>query len=256
MQTIFFTSNFRYYGITVIGPIILICIATFCSVLLPWESGERTSLLITCFLALIVYLDTILDNVPKTSDYTPYIVWFVVIVLLFTILQIMFTSLASYYAERANKGKKFIPPYKCIIAYFTKIFLKKKKKAEAKIQSLDSYDYRNGVDNDVEIVREYPLKRQNSHGLRKKFSSESYTVNRKASTGFEDRVNGIPEDSGTGETANHDSGEEIIPSKGKKCKKACRFIDRVSIFVSFSFIIFCPIFFHLLFARKLPSQCT
>ena len=204
-----------------------------------------------------MYLDTILENVPKTSDYTPFIVWFVVIVLLFTILQIMFTSLASYYAERANKGKKFVAPHKSIMAYFTKIFLKKKKKDEAKIQSLNLVDYRNnGVDNDVEIVRQYPLKRQNSHGHRKKFSSESYAVNRNMSTEMEDKMNGIPEDSGTGETGNHDSGEDTGPSKGKRCKKACRFIDRVSIFVSASFIIFCPIFFQLLFARKLPANCT
>ena len=248
---------FRYYVLTVIGPIILICIVTFCSVWLPWESGERTSLLITCFLALIVFLDTILGNVPKTSDYVPLIVWFVVVVLLFTIIQIMFTALASYYAERANRGKKFIPPYKIIMAYINKILFKRKSKEDAKIQSLDQADYQESTDsrNDVEVVRQYPIMRQNSRGSmgnRRKVPSVSYAVDKNAPVVIEDKMKDIPENTCTKDPLESDCAGK---PEGKKCKKACKLIDRISILLSASFIIFCPIFFHLLLGKKIMMQC-
>ena len=255
-----FISYFSYYVLTVIGPIVLICIVTFCSVLLPWESGERTSLLITCFLALIVYLDTILNNVPKTSDYIPVIVWFVIIVLIFTILQIAFTALASYYAERAVKKKKFVAPHKRVVNLIKKIFFKSRKKEIAKIKTFKEADYQNGAENDMEIVRKFPpaMIRQLSlskQASRRKISSDDYLDERENITKVDEPYNAEGKIKGDGEYANvgNDKGEGSCETS--PCKKACKLVDRLSVFLSLAFLVFCPIFFQLLFSESIPITC-
>ncbi|XP_065067925.1 neuronal acetylcholine receptor subunit beta-3-like [Rhopilema esculentum] len=247
-----------YYWLTVVSPMVLICIVTFCSVLLPWESGERTSLLITCFLALIVYLDTILGSVPKTSDYVPVIVFFVILVLIFTIMQITFTALASYYAERASRGKGFITPYERIWKCIKKIFFEKKKKS-----SIKSFELNTFVDDEIEIERKFPpaVQRQVSRDVPDgNMPSVTFDKARKVS-----RINsfsGIQEnasnDDNIGDFGSEDKGAADDPSnacKGKECRKACKMIDRISSALSLILVIACPTMFHLMYSGKISWKC-
>ena len=170
----------------------------------------------------------------------------------------MFTALASYYAERANKGKKFVAPYKGIVTYIKKILFKRKKKDDVKIRSLNQVDYQDGADNDVEVVRQYPILRQNSRGVignRRKFSSGSYVVNKNEPVVAEDKLSGIPESGDTGVPLDANGSGNAGKCNGKTCKKACKLIDRISILLSASFMVFCPIFFYMLFNRKLDIKC-
>ena len=85
-----------HYYLTICGPVILICLVTFCAVLLPRDSSDRMALLVTCFLAQVVYLDVIFHLLPHTSDYVPLIVSFLIAVLVFTALQIFVACLMAF----------------------------------------------------------------------------------------------------------------------------------------------------------------
>ena len=85
-----------HYYLTICGPVILICLVTFCAVLLPRDSSDRMALLVTCFLAQVVYLDVIFHLLPHTSDYVPLIVSFLIAVLVFTALQIFVACLIAF----------------------------------------------------------------------------------------------------------------------------------------------------------------
>lgn len=91
-----------HYYLTICGPVILICLVTFCAVLLPRDSADRMALLVTCFLAQVVYLDVIFHSLPQTSDYVPLIISFLIAVLMFTALQIFVACLTAYCVQNVE----------------------------------------------------------------------------------------------------------------------------------------------------------
>ena len=98
--TIALNRKATYYGLRIFVPVVLIWMVNICAVILPANSGERISLLVTCFLAEIVYLDTVFNTLPETSDYVPQVVLLVLLLLFFSGLQILFACLTSNVAGR------------------------------------------------------------------------------------------------------------------------------------------------------------
>ncbi len=223
----------EYYWLTMLAPITLLCIITFCAVLLPRETGERTSLLITCLLAQIVYLDTILKNVPKTSDYVPLLVIFLCVVLVFTASQIGLTAITSYYAERANKGKNVSSWHRKIIKIFSKVCMIKKNDNQVKSLKQDSF-YKNEVE------------------LRKKPSLEMSVYNQNA-TEDPTQTTELP-------TMDEDTdlpGENKPTDKPPKaCKAMCKVIDRFSMFTSLVLLIGTPLLFQFMYDGTIKYDCT
>ena len=68
---IFLTRKVRYFLINIIAPavcVISISLTVFC---LPPDSGEKVSLAVTVLLAFSVFQLIIMENTPRTSDFTP-----------------------------------------------------------------------------------------------------------------------------------------------------------------------------------------
>ena len=93
------TRKSRYFWVTVLFPLLLIVVVTFAAPLFPLHTGDRTSLLITSFLASIVFLDIVFKNVPKTSDQLPIIVIFILALLAYTAFQIIITAFISFFDD-------------------------------------------------------------------------------------------------------------------------------------------------------------
>lgn len=92
-----------YFITTVTGPVTLICMVMVCALLLPSGSSDRMTLLVTCFLAQIVNLDVLFKLLPQTSEYVSYIVTFVLMILVFTVLQLILSCLTAYFEKNRDK---------------------------------------------------------------------------------------------------------------------------------------------------------
>ncbi len=98
-----------YYYVNLIVPMVLISTITLAAVILPKESGEKVSLLITCFLSQIVYLDVLMVMFPKTSSYVPVMTIFTTGVLVLTTLHILLACLAAFLAMEAESEDDAYP---------------------------------------------------------------------------------------------------------------------------------------------------
>ena len=209
---------------------------------------------------MIVYLDTVVDALPKTSDYIPVLVVFLIVVLIFTIVQIAFTSLASYYAERAGRGKCLNPPHKNFIMFLSRIFCKRKpKKNHIKTTDDDVISLREVSQNATANGRDrssgsFHVTREMSRDMTKagkQFSQMSYTQY------TENRA--IAEAAATPDEENDAAGVPVVNKKdtkaGKECRKACKVIDRISVFLSFCFLVTSPILFKFLYDGKIKLTC-
>ena len=235
-----------YFWITVLFPITMICLVTFCSVLLPRDSGERTSLLITCFLAQIVYLDTVLKSVPKTSDYVPLLVGFLFTVLVFTACQIALTALTSYYADRANHGKRISTWHKRIVGFISKMCMIgriKKKKMKMKMQM--KMKGNRVVSSEPGELYETELKTW----------KDSTT-----STPIVPFIDHSPDDASDIDADSKDaSSDNTDPAHKKKCQwsnNASKAVDRISVLTSLILLIATPIFFTLIYNGTIKYNCS
>ena len=141
---------------------------------------------------------------------------------------------------------------------FRKVFCKSEKK-EDEIQSMNVADRQDTTEKDVEIVRKYPpvLSRNTSltsQGNRRKISN-SYIVERNMSGVYEENHENVADTTSKREPIDCGYTEGAEKCDGKECKFACKVIDRISVFISFCFLTFCPIFFHLLYTGKIPLDC-
>ena len=91
-----------YYG-TITVPVLLIYTVMLCALMLPASSSDRMALLVTCFLAEIVNLDVIFKLLPQTSEYVSYVATFTMLVLAFTVLQLILSCLTAYFEQNAEK---------------------------------------------------------------------------------------------------------------------------------------------------------
>ena len=138
--TVTLTRKPTYFYLKIFVPVLLIWMVNICAVILPADSGERISLLVTCFLAEIVYLDTVFSSLPETSDYSPLAVIFVFILLVFSALQIFLACLTSSAAngmEKASRWKhKFVSVMKKVLC-LEPLIRKRPSKCEYTVEAQD-----------------------------------------------------------------------------------------------------------------------
>ena len=89
--------------VNIVVPFVCLSILNSVVFLLPHESGERVSFSTTVLLSFTVFLNVIEDNVPKASNPTPLLCYYVVTELIsgcvITVLAILCQRLHLYYAE-------------------------------------------------------------------------------------------------------------------------------------------------------------
>ena len=69
--SIFLTRKFRYYIINIMTPALFVISISLAQFWLPPDSGEKVSLGITALLSFSVFQLIIMENTPRTSDFTP-----------------------------------------------------------------------------------------------------------------------------------------------------------------------------------------
>eukprot|EP00794_Sanderia_malayensis_P015877 gene15877-17477_t len=234
-----------YYWLTIIAPITLLYLITFGAVLLPRQGGERSTLLVTVMLAQIVFLDTVLKNVPKTSDYIPIIVSFLAVVLVFTVFQISLTAVVSYYAELACKSKKMSKCHGRFIDLVSKIFMcnKKANKNKNKVGQTQELD-------------------EQENGLKQKASLDLYDHDEDhdspssppaSTTTTTTNVASVKEDNTSCE---RDKEKDELDKRRNAYKAMCNAMERFSISISMTFFILSPVIFVLIYTGVLKYECA
>lgn len=82
--TLHITRRSAYYIVSMVTPVLLLCVLNPFVFLLPACSGERISYIITMFLSLAVYMTLIDDNLPKVSDPMAGISYFLLLALCYS----------------------------------------------------------------------------------------------------------------------------------------------------------------------------
>ena len=225
----------EYYYTTLFVPIGFIFVMTFCAVLLPDDSGERVSLLITCFLAQIVFLDQVYKYLPKTSDYLPLAIQYLFALMFFTSLQIFITSITSSYASQAKKGKSMSSRSQTVFNVLGRVFCSKVK---SKIQHKISFRNQSRKEDEV---REIHLDGGNIMLVKRAFDGNDQSSENKD---LPDRQEPTDRD------------KRSVTDKKECCRKAVKILDRISMTTSFIFMVLIPLYFALRFGKKVTSDCT
>ena len=233
------TKKPDYYYFTIFVPIVFICLMTFCAVLLPEDSGERVSLLITCFLAQIVFLDQVYKYLTQTFDYHPLVIQYLLAVLFFTGLQMFITSLTSSFASKAVKEKRLSE--KSRVAFR---FLGKRLCANVKKKIHSTLTLRNRSSKQVE------LREHNADGINI-ISVKSFPTNNEEQ--LEEKEGWDYPDTTAG-TEKNDKCNNDIKAKNES-HRAVKILDRLSVAVSFIFMIVMPFFFCLAYDQKIKHIC-
>ena len=71
--SIYITRKVEYYLINIVTPAFFIITISLTVFWLPPDSGEKVSLGVTVLLAFSVFQLIIVENTPKTSDFTPVV---------------------------------------------------------------------------------------------------------------------------------------------------------------------------------------
>ena len=95
-----------YYLINVCLPITFLGLVSTSSIALPPDSGERSTVLITCLLAYFVYLDTVWKHLPESSDYVPLMIYWILLILINIIFQLFLCYLVSSWSQAAQEKKR------------------------------------------------------------------------------------------------------------------------------------------------------
>ncbi len=216
-----------FYVINIIVPMLLILLITMSAVLLPKETGEKISLLITCFLAQIVYVDVLLKTFPKTSNYLPVMIGYTTFMLTFTVLQILLSCITAYLAREAESETKSL---------FRKLagsILACMKNCVNRIHSTQDIT---GGNQDRQTCSDTETEETGG-----RVGSGSATQHLKA-------VKNEIKDSNEATFCQH-----------KRYKKFClllvQIIEESSLFVSFLLLVLIPIFLHLIFSKKIHFFC-
>ncbi len=221
----------NHYWLHLLFPIALICAVTFGAVLFPRESGDRTSLLITCFLAQFVYLDTVLHIVPRTSDYVPLLIIFMYVVLVFTACQIGLTAICAYYADKANKKTGLSSWHRRIIICLSKICLLSKNEVNAVKSAHENSSFKNEVQ-----LRSIPV---------------SESTNPSNATSISDTI----EHNQTEVNTENEAPKGEIGTPPNICRVMCKLVDRFSIILSLIVLVTTPIIFQLIYNGTIHFNC-
>ncbi|XP_069105816.1 neuronal acetylcholine receptor subunit alpha-3-like [Argopecten irradians] len=85
------TRKSKYFIISMVVPVFILCFLNPFVFLLPAPSGERISYTITMFLSLAVYMTLVGDNMPKVSEPMAGISYFILVSLVFSAAIVMLT---------------------------------------------------------------------------------------------------------------------------------------------------------------------
>ncbi|XP_062572065.1 neuronal acetylcholine receptor subunit alpha-3-like [Saccostrea cucullata] len=123
-----------YYLTNIVYPVILISLLTNLSFLLPTDSGEKISYILTVLLALAVLLTLVGDSMPSTSKHTAVIGIYISIILMMAALGIFITvlNLRLYLNTDQTDVPKWLQCFTFTV--LLKINCKSKKVEDTKLQ--------------------------------------------------------------------------------------------------------------------------
>lgn len=82
-----------YFLISIVFPILFVSLLSGCLFLLPAASGERLGFGMTCFLALVVLLQTLMQYMPRVSSPMSLLCYYVIVMIMFSATVIIVTIL-------------------------------------------------------------------------------------------------------------------------------------------------------------------
>lgn len=105
-----------YYVINLIAPVILLGVLNAFAFLLPAESGERVGFSITCFLAYVVLLNTIMGFLPTSASPLSYLSYYTFIMMMYSAgvsLMTIVTIRIHYKSEHDQIPRVLCAFYRC-----------------------------------------------------------------------------------------------------------------------------------------------
>ena len=110
MFTYMFVRKPTYFVTTLILPINIILIIVLFSYFLPADCGERMGVLITVLLAFAVFLDVVASILPQTSDSTPYLSIYILLIMSVCTLSFFGTCLVITMFYKGHRKGSLRPP--------------------------------------------------------------------------------------------------------------------------------------------------
>ncbi|KAL3869999.1 hypothetical protein ACJMK2_042658 [Sinanodonta woodiana] len=138
--TITIQRQYMYFTINLVMPILLLSAVTGFAFLLPAASNERIGFSITCFLAFVVLLQTVMQFLPESSSPMSLLCYYIVVMMMFSsavcIINIMILRLYKS-AERGDDVPKslktFVQIIQCTICRRWKELLSTEDKTELNV---------------------------------------------------------------------------------------------------------------------------
>ncbi|KAL3870004.1 hypothetical protein ACJMK2_042621 [Sinanodonta woodiana] len=138
--TITIQRQYMYFTVNLVMPILLLSAITGFAFLLPAASNERIGFSITCFLAFVVLLQTVMQFLPESSSPMSLLCYYIVVMMMFSsavcIINIMILRLYKS-AERGDDVPKslktFVQIIQCTICRRWKESLTTEDKAELNV---------------------------------------------------------------------------------------------------------------------------
>lgn len=137
-----------YFILNVFLPIVLLSLMNNCVFLLPVQSGEKASFVITVFLALAVFLTIVSGNLPENSDNTSILN---VYVFMGTLLSVVIAIVTIIQIRLYHRNPNTPVPYYLI--KLTKVFTSSNQnKSTAEVEPVSSDNPRNGKSKRKSII--------------------------------------------------------------------------------------------------------
>ena len=126
-----------FHTVNVLLPVAFMSLITLFTFLIPVESGERVSYSITCLLAIAVFLTLVSDNLPKTSNPMSVMCYYLMIMLIISILICLTTiiNLRMYFSDKDANAPAWCEPF--VRVMLCKCKARGPKDREAKINQSD-----------------------------------------------------------------------------------------------------------------------
>ena len=90
---------------TIIAPLVLLSILNVGVIIVPVESGEKGSIAVTIFLSYGIFISTISDELPHNSLNISYMLIYILLLLLFSVIAVVYTYMESYIYTRFGNQK-------------------------------------------------------------------------------------------------------------------------------------------------------
>ena len=218
MFTYIFVRKPTYFLTTLILPINIIFIIVLFSYFLPADCGERMGVMITVLLVFAVFLDVVATTLPQTSDSTPYISIYILLIMCLCTLSFFETCLVLTMFYNGHRKESLRPPL-----WIRSSVLKNKWRCDS-IATTSALQYNNSYQGYSKTIIE-----PSGHfeQLRKhKMSLESMTIQSKELKEILKHVKTITKQQGY---RNRNEREEAM--KGMEWIQLAKMIDRISFWI-------------------------